>query len=91
MKKKNHVPEVGFEPTIPQITQNQGKLNLNTITTLLSSLMLHERVKLVMWSIITAFSLQKSIFGQRRPIPSHFPTFSHIYQVDSFEKSQLLS
>ena len=29
MKKKNHVPEVGFEPTSSQIIQKQGKLGLD--------------------------------------------------------------
>jgi hypothetical protein len=32
-EKKIHVPELGLEPTTPQITQNQAKLNLNAITT----------------------------------------------------------
>ena len=31
-EQKNHVPELWFEPTSPQITQNQGKLDLNTLT-----------------------------------------------------------
>ena len=32
-KKKNHVPQLGLEPTTPTITQNQGILDLNAITT----------------------------------------------------------
>ena len=47
-EKKNHVPEGGIEPTTAQISQKQGKLDLNAITTLPSRLLVQEMVKLVM-------------------------------------------
>ena len=47
-EKKNHVPEGGIEPMTAQISQNQGELDLNAITTLPSRLLVQERVKLVM-------------------------------------------
>ena len=33
MKKKNHLPERGIEPVTLQISQKQGKFDLNAITT----------------------------------------------------------
>ena len=58
-EKKNHVPEGGIEPMTAQISQNQGKLDLNAITTLPSRLLVQGRVKLVMSTIITHISLHK--------------------------------
>ena len=58
-EKKNHVPEGGIEPMTAQISQNQGKLDLNAITTLPSRLLVQVRLKFVMSSIITHISLNK--------------------------------
>ena len=58
-EKKNHVPERGIEPATAQISQNQGKLDLNAITTLPSRLLVQGRLKFVMSSIITHISLNK--------------------------------
>ena len=49
-EEKNHVPQLGLEPTSPQITsnsQNQGILDLNAITTGLPRILVQEGINLL--------------------------------------------
>ena len=71
-EKKNHVPELGLEPTTPQITQNQVKLNLNAITTGLSKGLGASEDKVI--GVINKHSTStiKVSFGQKRPFLAHF-------------------
>jgi len=88
-EKKNHLPERGIELTTLQISQKQGKSDLNAITTWPPSLMFLSAPNWKIAQYLTKFHYIKAL----KSIFDPFPTVSHtlhLCQIDPFGKTQLL-